>query len=285
MGEILSNRKDESIRILNENVAQAICSLQQEVQAIKTQFQIYHNNLTNANDLLTSLFTQTRLAVNEMSGKHDKNSSSLKAITQQLSKLNLSVGHPIQQHIAVDSNETDVIVEPNLDNVDGTNVPDSKNVVSSLEDNQLPAPHILAARAARRMGMNATQLITHVPRQVELHSDFPETWVDLYHEWKEKGLAYFSGKHQWPSQAITRQYNKRKGAMAEIERAKKEQQMRAIKDNPQSQIKIKDLDVAVMLDTERCNRGYTCNLHYEMLAANNPSIKRRVCKPKTVTDI
>jgi hypothetical protein len=67
--EIARNRTAKLVTTLNENVAQAVGSLQQEVQSLKTQVMTYQQILLENTNMSTGLCDSTRYSIDRLNGK------------------------------------------------------------------------------------------------------------------------------------------------------------------------------------------------------------------------
>jgi hypothetical protein len=129
---------------------------------------------------------------------------------------------------------------------------------------------------AKARGLTAGQMLLPSPRQPMMKENFPDTWVEMQHEWTVNDLEsfkYMKGK-SWASRPIRMRYQKRVTAMKQLRKFKQEVYHEAVTEK----------EVALALDRERDNRRLSMSMHIDYLHSNDNTIRRREPKKRKKND-
>ena len=124
----------------------------------------------------------------------------------------------------------------------------------------------------KEMGLTFFDIMRPTPRLPTVTDQFPENWKMLVAEWLNNDLESFlkEKKKYWEAPALLQRYMKRQRAMKELRRFK--DKLGGQKD---------ETAVAKILDKDReAKDNMSLSKHIDFLQAENPTIIRRVRKPK-----
>lgn len=263
---------------MSENLANVVASLQQEMLALRNQVHSYQENYEDTIRVVTDVCSTLRTTLQTSVTRQESLSRNINEVLEKLTSLDNSQ-NLLQIEVRQLAQQRRRQVHPN-------NLPPVPTIMPGENDNPVrdepqnppidagtirnrivPATIPQAVnRMARRLGMDATQLLLPSPRQPSLPPGFPESWLHLVEEWNREDLDSFrnSRKSEWGNNAIIMRYNKRLRGITQLRRH-----------SERARHPVTDLEMATRLDVERQNRRLSLSRHIDHLHEMDNNIRRR----------
>jgi hypothetical protein len=270
---ICRNRREDEMKCLDGNLQVIVGSLHEQVENLQREVSRYNDSFS----LLTS-------KVQEMSIAQTRESLAVlqctTAMSSQMTSLVNGFSHHFQQlQIQQQQQQQQPQHQQPLLPVAAVALPpqqqqDNNQFGVDAANQVLEAVEEEAKEAVEEEGkdepvaadMDLQDRMRITPRQPDIGSKMPRSWLLAVEEWETLSLAAFkhSNHRLWTGSDVRCRYNKRRSAIEEVERRRSDRQTNETL-----------FEVAAQLDEERERMGLTVCRHLAYLRSTNPGIGRR----------
>jgi hypothetical protein len=278
---LYGRRTEDIVRSMSENLANVVGSLQQEMLALRNQVHSYQESHENTIRVVTEVCITLRTTLQTSVNRQESSTRNINVVLDKLTLLEKQQeknhaeviklaqrGRP--RHIIDTQQPTTMVAakDSGSDGVAAAGADGADGAAGTIPPNKIVPATVAAAATnmARRLGMDALQVLLPNPRQPSLSAKFPETWLHLVEEWRRHDLDAFrkNRKSEWANNAMVMRYNKRLRGM--------EQLRKLMLTTRQTH---SDEEMATRLDVERHMRRLTLSKHIDVLHENDRTILRR----------